>query len=211
MRHHVGCPGGRLICGKREREFRVHHGELGAQGIGRAQAELYKSFPFGYHAVARAFAPGGGNGEHNAHGQRMFYYLLSAEEVPEVAVVNRTGGNGLGCVDNRTAAHADNHVGLESACPVDTFVHLVVHGIGMYSAQHVKLETCGLERITRALKHSAAHSRAATVNHKSARTAVACGKFAGLHLDPAAEDVLRRAVKHEIFHKCYVFYLLLQK
>lgn len=54
--------------------------------------------------------PAAGYGEHDAYRQRFLHYALAGVEVPEVAVVDCAGRYGLGSVDRRSSAYAEEPV-----------------------------------------------------------------------------------------------------
>jgi len=135
VRHHVHGAGRGLIGRQAERELGVHGGELGSQGERRAQAHFALRFDLRDDAVAAGFAAGGGNGEYHADGQGLFDDGSAFEEIPKVAIVQGSGGNGFGRINHASAAHGQHEVGLEIAAECHALVNFLVDGVGLYAVE----------------------------------------------------------------------------
>src|SRR5699024_5338746 len=85
----------------------------------------------GDDAAVGPLAAGGGDGQHHAHGQRLFDLGGAGEEVPEVPLVQGAEADGLGGVDDAAAAYRQQEVRPGPPDDVDALVDLAAAGVGL--------------------------------------------------------------------------------
>ena len=95
-----------------EGRFRIENGDLGVEQA-VAKAEFFPGCVIGDHHPRVHLRTGCSQGENTNHGQGLFDAFFTGEEFPHIMVDQGTGGNGLGRIDDRTAACGNDHL-----CPV---------------------------------------------------------------------------------------------
>ena len=199
MHHHIGDAAGCLIPGQTESQLGVHERETGAQDVGIAHGNLVHAVEARNHRVAAAFAAGGGDGEHHAHGESLLRKGLAAVKVPEITLVGHAQGNGFGGVYYRAAAHGHYDVYAGFAANFYAFIHAVVGGIGVDAFERYGVYAGLLQ----AAEHFLPYARFARRRMAAAyQRAAAKGRreLADLLFYAAAEDVIGGETKGEVFH-----------
>ena len=118
------------------------------------------------HRVARALAAGGRNGQHHPNRQCSPNSGLTGPEVPEIAVVRHSGGNGLSCVDHRSTTHGQKPVDPLGTTYSDPLAHLWIRWIGLDATQFHMFDAGFIESGQDTLKQTAAHHGSTAVAHQ---------------------------------------------
>ena len=200
MCHHVGDAAGSLPFGQRHGQFGIHDGEFRTQQHGLTNAQLLERLFVGNDRIARTLATGSRDGEHDTDGQAVAHLGLADKEVPEVAFVIVSCGNGLGRIDDRTATHSEHKVGFETAGKSQSFVNLGVGGIGT-DATHFDIgDGNGIERGLDTIEQATANHRAASIDDHHTMGTVLDAELANFLFASASETKLSRGVESEIIH-----------
>ena len=133
MSHDVRDPGRGLERRERLGQSGVQNREFRTDGVSGGAA-LEHPVLQGNDTVRTAFAAGGRNRQHRADGER-FFNIFSAVEIPKIAVIDRSGGNGFGRVDGAAAAHGQNKIDLFFPAQFDSFIDQAAAGIGFHAAE----------------------------------------------------------------------------
>ena len=103
-----------LAVGQAAHHIRVEEGEARA-GRGDEADFLFAQRLVGDHHAGIRFRAGGRQREHDADGQGGFGEMATGDDVPTVTVVKRSGGDVLGPVGDRAAAHGEDEIKLHGA------------------------------------------------------------------------------------------------
>ena len=189
---------GRLIGGQRLGQGGIQDGKPGPVGFA-AGPPLDHAFLFGDNRIRATFAARGGDGQHRSDGQRLLHGL-SFIEIPEIPVVNGSGGDGLGGVNRAAAADGQHEVDPFLPAKFDSLVNQPAPGIRPRAAQLHMGDARGLQGSLHPVKKPRANHGAAAIVQQRLVSAEALHQGAGLVFGFPAEGKIGRGVKSEIVH-----------
>ena len=199
MRHDVGDAAGRLVGRQRAKERRILHRELRANMLA-ARAALEHAIFLGHHGVAAALGTGSRNRLHHANRERARRRGLAIVKIPEIAIVERTHGNGLGAINRGAAAHRKDKVNAVLADNLDALVHERIVRVRLHAAEFHVRDANSIEASLHAVDEARTHRRATTVMDQHLRAAILLDKRTAFIFAVHAEYKFRGAVEIEIFH-----------
>ena len=168
------------------------------------KGQLLVGLHIGDHSGSVHFRAGGRHGQHGEDRQRLFRHGLAGGEIPHIAIVAGTGGNGLGAVDHAAAAQRQHTVQFVGTAQLHALADRDNAGVGLHAAKLHPLDAVGFHLLHRTVIHAVALNAAAAVHHQHA-AGTAGDLLAQLADLTLAEMNHRGDIERKILHNCDPF------
>lgn len=170
----------------------------------RGEVPFLVGIQVGDHGHIVHLRAGGGHGQHGEDGQGLLGHRRAGGKVPGIAVVQSTGSNGLGAVDDAAAAQGQHAVQSVLAAQLHAFADGGDAGIGLHAAQLDPLDPVLPQLSGGAVIDAVALDAAAAVDHQ--HPAGPGGHLAAQFFDLSLAEVDHRGDRiSKVFHGSFSF------
>ena len=202
MHHDVGSAAGGLVSGEGVGQFRVHHGEFAPAQV-TVVPTLDAAFFLGDHAGIAHLAACRGDGEHGTDGGAARGGVLVVVQIPHVKIVGKAVADGLGRVNDATAAYRQQEIHALFAAQLDAPIDQRQPGVGLYPAQGNIGDTSLIQRGIHPVQQAAFLGALPTEVDQHFSSALFFAQLPHLVFYALAEDHLGGRLEYKLVHKTF--------
>ena len=177
----------------------IQDGHLGVERRVVAGSQLVQGLVIGQHHAAVHFGSRRGNRHNGQQRQGRFHRRCENEELQDVGVGHRPGGNALRRVDNTSAPHCHDYVDLFGLGQCHALPRIRKQGVGSHPWKLDDFQP-RLPQRPHGLLVDTVGLHAAHAVHQQGLLAVGLGFRTELRDGSLAKNDLRRVVENEVFH-----------